>query len=251
QAVDVVEHGDRSARRWMPGEEPIQEQSSMTPARRLLDAGNRLEMIRFAVLGLAFAVAEAVQTDVGGHPIKQARWILHSKACPPLDEEDEHVLAGIERLVFVAKQLTATPQHHGSVPAAEPIDLRLVYHPAGITPQAPGSVTVSPTPSKELPMKAVALALVLGLAGSIAPAVAQTPESGLTLTTLSGRPDVASGGDVLVAVGLPAGAQSSEARITLNGADVTRAFRPGDTPRMLVGLITGLKDGSNEIAAAA
>ena len=100
-------------------------------------------------------------------------------------------------------------------------------------------------------MKAVALALVLGLAGSIAPAVAQTPESGLTLTTLSGRPDVASGGDVLVAVGLPAGAQSSEARITLNGADVTRAFRPGDTPRMLVGLITGLKDGSNEIAAAA
>jgi Tannase-like family of unknown function (DUF6351) len=100
-------------------------------------------------------------------------------------------------------------------------------------------------------MKAVALALVLGLTGSILPAVAQTPESGLTLTALSARPDSASGGDMLVGVALPAGTQNTQPRVTLNGVDITSTFRPGDTPRTLVGLVAGLKDGPNEIVAAA
>ena len=99
-------------------------------------------------------------------------------------------------------------------------------------------------------MKALALALVLGVSGSVTPAFAQTSTSPLTVTSMSARPEMASGGDVLVAVGLPPAAQSSEVRITLNGRDITSAFRP-DSPRVLVGLVTGLKDGPNEITATA
>lgn len=75
----------------------------MTAARGLLDSRNFLETIGFAVFRLSFAVAQAVQAHVGRHSVKQARWVLDSKTRSPLDEEDEHVLAGIEGLVFVAQ----------------------------------------------------------------------------------------------------------------------------------------------------
>jgi len=100
-------------------------------------------------------------------------------------------------------------------------------------------------------MKAAALVLLASLPVFIQSPSAQTGESGLVISTLSARPDMASGGDVLATVMLPAGAQNPQVRITLNGTEVTPAFRPTDSPRRLVGLVAGLKDGANEIAATA
>ena len=50
------------------------------------------------------------------------------------------------------------------------------------------------------------------------------------LTTLSARPDMVSGGDVLVSVTVPQGIPLDQARVTLNGADITSAFhrKPDD-----------------------
>jgi hypothetical protein len=100
-------------------------------------------------------------------------------------------------------------------------------------------------------MKAAALVLLVSFQVSAQLASAQTAESTLAVRTLSSRPDMASGGDALVGITLPPGVQPAQVRISLNGADVTSSFRPGDSPRTLVGLVAGLKAGSNEIAAAA
>jgi hypothetical protein len=72
----------------------------------------------------------------------------------------------------------------------------------------------------------------------------------LVITTLSTAPDRVSGGDVAVAIDVPAGVAPGNVRVTLNGADVTAAFRPADTGQGLVGLLTGLRDGDNVVRAA-
>ena len=45
-----------------------------------------------------------------------------------------------------------------------------------------------------------------------------------TITTLSNRADLVSGGDVLFEVKLPPGAAASKLKVDLNGTDVTSAF---------------------------
>ena len=98
----------------------------------------------------------------------------------------------------------------------------------------------------------VTLAVVLAsLPAFVEPTLAQSAETGLTVTALSARPDMASGGDVLVRVTMPTGAAVGQARVSLNGADITSAFRPGESAQTLIGLVAGLKAGSNEIAVAA
>ncbi|MGI9603157.1 MAG: DUF6351 family protein, partial [Acidimicrobiales bacterium] len=57
---------------------------------------------------------------------------------------------------------------------------------------------------------------------------------------LSARPDVVSGGDVLVAV------ESADATIELNGTDVTDVLSSADDGRR-VGLVTGLEEGDNDL----
>jgi hypothetical protein len=79
----------------------------------------------------------------------------------------------------------------------------------------------------------------------VGPAAASSAQHRLTITTVSNpRPSLVSGGQVLVRV---TGADD-RARITENGHNVTSAFRaqPDGT---LLGLVTGLREGTNELAA--
>ncbi|HEX4722152.1 MAG TPA: DUF6351 family protein [Pseudonocardiaceae bacterium] len=91
-------------------------------------------------------------------------------------------------------------------------------------------------------------AFVVGPAAA-SPAPDQHQSARLSITTVSNpRPDLVSGGQVLVSVTLPDGVRPDRVRITENGHDVTSVFRgePGDT---LLGLVTGLREGGNELAA--
>jgi len=58
------------------------------------------------------------------------------------DHENEDVLAGIERLVFVSEQAPAAAQHHRAVTAAQRLDVQRIFHAADITLEASESVTL-------------------------------------------------------------------------------------------------------------
>src|SRR5579871_5496479 len=74
-------------------------------------------------------------------------------------------------------------------------------------------------------------------------------QGGLRIETLSARPYLVSGGDVLAHVSVPDGISRSSVRVSLNGNDVTGAFRAdGDG---LTGLVTGLQVGRNSVRAFA
>jgi hypothetical protein len=68
---------------------------------------------------------------------------------------------------------------------------------------------------------------------------------GLTITSLSSRPDMVSGGEVLVEI-KGAGAQSVVVKLN-GGLDVSSAFHPDASRGSLVGLVTGLGAGQNSI----
>lgn len=68
----------------------------------------------------------------------------------------------------------------------------------------------------------------------------------LDLKTISTRADRVSGGDVLVQITQDNNAVTP---VTLNGTDVTAAFRAGSTPNTRVGLVTGLVVGINTLSA--
>jgi len=72
------------------------------------------------------------------------------------------------------------------------------------------------------------------------------------LEVLSSRPELVSGGDALIAIGIPATASGSPAvAASLNGVDVSSAFKadPANASRR-VGIVTGLKDGPNTFTAS-
>jgi hypothetical protein len=58
-----------------------------------------------------------------------------------------------------------------------------------------------------------------------------------------------SGGDVLITVDVPPGLAARDIRVTLGSADVTAAFSADASGRVLTGLVTGLANGSNALAA--
>jgi len=72
----------------------------------------------------------------------------------------------------------------------------------------------------------------------------------LELIALSTRPDMVSGGDVLVQVKVPAATRLDQVVISLNGRNVTSAFRAGAVPGSLVGLVEGLALGRNTLTAS-
>src|SRR6266446_5798152 len=76
-------------------------------------------------------------------------------------------------------------------------------------------------------------------------ASADPPASDVGIKTLSARPNLVSGGDVLVQITLKHENRNHPVAITLNGHDVASAFRPGDAPDTLIGLVTGLILGKN------
>ena len=86
---------------------------------------------------------------------------------------------------------------------------------------------------------------------SLAPALAEAQVSGLQISVLSNRPDMLSGGDALIRVALPAGVSATDVRVTLNGTTVTRMLRPYDSGRALIGVVSGLANGSNALEATA
>lgn len=71
------------------------------------------------------------------------------------------------------------------------------------------------------------------------------------VTLLSAKPELVTGGKVLVDVAVPPGASAAALSVQLNGASVAAAFAPDSArPGHLVGLVTGLKEGANTLSAA-
>src|ERR1700730_14629754 len=101
----------------------------------------------------------------------------------------------------------------------------------------------------------VALSFFTILTAIIAPAFLGTA-SGYAATgeiqihTLSARPDMITGGDVLVRIEVPAAVDIRSVHVTLNNADVTSVFRD-DAGHKLTGIVTGLVEGNNSLAVAA
>ncbi len=93
--------------------------------------------------------------------------------------------------------------------------------------------------SKTLPRAATILALFIGN-------VSAAPQ--LEMKVLSGRPDMVSGGSALVEL---TGPLLDGVRVTLNGQDVTPAFRPGRTSGTLLGKLEVLTLGPNLVTARA
>ena len=91
---------------------------------------------------------------------------------------------------------------------------------------------------------ALILAALFGMASS---AGAQSEGSGFQISTLSSRPDLISGSDVLVAVSVPQTMALSAPVIRLNGQDVTSSFHPNESTHALTGLVGGLAVGVNNL----
>ena len=104
------------------------------------------------------------------------------------------------------------------------------------------------------PRVALSLATLLGVAawaltlGQVSAAPSEQ-DAGLAITSVSNpHPQLVSGGDVLLQVTVPVGVTLDRVRVTRNGADVTSAFA-GQANGTLLGLVTGLREGTNLIAA--
>jgi len=67
------------------------------------------------------------------------------------------------------------------------------------------------------------------------------------LRTVSSRADLVSGGDALVEVTVPGGVPLRNVRLSLDGRDVTSAFRPGLEEGTLLGVVSGLATGRNTL----
>ena len=74
---------------------------------------------------------------------------------------------------------------------------------------------------------------------------------GLAVDVVSSRPEYVTGGDALMAVTLPAGADPSDVTVTAGDRDVSDAFAPdpAGAEGRLVGLVDGLAEGDNEVTA--
>lgn len=73
----------------------------------------------------------------------------------------------------------------------------------------------------------------------------------LTLTALSSRAQVVSGGDALIRVNLPDSVSAADVQVDLDGTDVTENFQPVGDGQRLLGLVDGLADGANQLTASA
>jgi hypothetical protein len=77
----------------------------------------------------------------------------------------------------------------------------------------------------------------------------QTGSAEFQITTVSSRNDTISGGDVLIRIDSPRVALD-RVTVALNGKDVSGAFKPVAGTRSLLGLVTGLRRGSNDVTVA-
>ena len=90
-------------------------------------------------------------------------------------------------------------------------------------------------------MRRVLTCAVIGACVWGASISAQQPDTpALRIRALSARPDLVTGGDVLVQIDGPARLAPGRVTVRLNGADVSAAFR-GTPTHAVVGLVTGLR----------
>jgi hypothetical protein len=94
---------------------------------------------------------------------------------------------------------------------------------------------------------ACAMMMIACGGGDAAPAAAPQGEAP-TLAVLSSKAEFVSGGDALIEVKLPAGAQANQLQVSLNGTVVTPALT-ADASGALHGLLGGLKNGENSVVA--
>jgi hypothetical protein len=78
---------------------------------------------------------------------------------------------------------------------------------------------------------------------------AAASDGGWEISILSSSPDMVSGGDALVRVGVPSLVQLNKVGVRLNGDDVTAAFAPEAGDHALVGLVDGFVVGENTLEA--
>jgi hypothetical protein len=92
--------------------------------------------------------------------------------------------------------------------------------------------------------------LVLLAAGGLsACSIGGASDSALTLETVSTRPWLVTGGDVLVRIALGDGVDAAGLEVRVNGTDATSTFRASTPDGSLIGLVDGLELGANEITA--
>ena len=109
-------------------------------------------------------------------------------------------------------------------------------------------------------MKRFAAVGFIAIAGSLTvPLAAQQRAAApaLEIRALSTRPELVSGGDVLVQIAGPANLTTKNLTVRLNGRDVSASFKPasalapsGVEGKALVALLTGLQAGSNSVQAS-
>ena len=95
---------------------------------------------------------------------------------------------------------------------------------------------------------AIVAVLASALVGPAESASKPASQGQLSISVLSGRADLVSGGSALVAVDLPPGSNPRRARVTLGGSDVTSAFAVRADGRFEA-LVTGLGLGQNQLSA--
>ncbi len=96
---------------------------------------------------------------------------------------------------------------------------------------------------RRFPLAILAFAIALLSACDIAGAASNASPG---IVPVSTRAHMVTGGDVLLRI---EGLNAEGLGVTLNGVDVTGAFRAADDGRSLLGLVTGLRDGPNEVRA--
>jgi hypothetical protein len=106
---------------------------------------------------------------------------------------------------------------------------------------------------EEIAMNRFAAIGVLAVVGALTIPVAAQQKAGATpfeIRALSTRPDLVTGGDVLLQVTGPAPLSGKNLRVLVNGNDASAAFKVAADSHALVGLVTGLNVGSNAIVAS-
>jgi hypothetical protein len=89
------------------------------------------------------------------------------------------------------------------------------------------------------------MVIVLGAA----PAALAQATHDYQIRTLSTHANLVSDGDVLVQIDVPRTVPRQQAKIYVNGVDITSTLHWDESARTLTGLVSGLKLGENEIFA--
>src|SRR5258708_4061102 len=130
---------------------------------------------------------------------------------------------------------TGSPLRHATAPAGE-----------SSTTKGGGFMTVISQCRQRSAFFAAAIAALLGLATT--PATFANDD--FRISTLSTKPELVSGGDVLVRIDVPRKVSLQSVRVELNGRNISGTFRADAGERTLTGLVSGLRLGKNVLEAS-